>query len=421
MAKKEIFKLIIKEFHEKDIPKIVERELSIPETNKIVSIIGSRRVGKTFYFYQIMRKLNVSKDKILYINFEDDRILPLELKDMDSLLEAYYELYPNNKKSKVYLFFDEIQNIDKWEIYIRRIYDNENVKIFVTGSSSKLLSKEIATSLRGRTLAFELYPLSFKEFLQFNNQKIGKDIFYSKQRFVLSELFEKYLNFGGFPEIAIEKNNLQYQILDNYFEVMIYKDIVERFSVRNIKFLKELSKYILTNIGKKFSINSYYNTVKQNASTSKSALLKYLSYLEEANMIMLISFFSYSLKVQNVNPKKAYCIDTGLRNSVSFKFSKDEGQLAENIVFLELKRRDKEIFYWEEKNEVDFIIKDKSEKLTAINVTYTNEIDEREIKSLLDFRKKYEKCIELIIITKDVEKEENGIKYIPIIKWLLLN
>src|SRR3989344_2749187 len=421
MAKKEIFKLIIKEFHEKDIPKIVERELSVPETNKIVSIIGSRRAGKTFYFYQLMKKLNVPKERILYLNFEDDRILPLELEDMDSLLEAYYELYPNNKKSKVYLFFDEIQNIDKWEIYIRRIYDNENVKIFVTGSSSKLLSKEIATSLRGRTLAFELYPLSFKEFLQFNNQKIGKDIFYSKQRFVLSELFEKYLNFGGFPEIAIEKNNLQYQILDNYFEVMIYKDIIERFSVRNIMFLKELSKYILTNIGKKFSINSYYNTIKQNVSVSKGALLKYLSYLEEANMIMLIPFFSYSLKVQTVNPKKVYCIDTGLRNSVSFKFSKDEGKLAENIVFLELKRRDKEIFYWEDKNEVDFIIKDKSEKLTAINVTYTNEIDEREINSLLDFRKKYEKCTELIIITKDVEKEENGIKYIPIIKWLLLN
>ena len=284
-----------------------------------------------------------------------------------------------------------------------------------------MLSKEIATSLRGRTLAFEIYPLSFKEFLEFNNQKIDKEVFYSKQRFVLSEMFEKYLNFGGFPEIAIEKNNLQYQILANYFEVMIYKDIIERFSVRNIKFLKELSKYILTNIGKKFSINAYYNTVKQNASTSKSALLKYLSYLEEANMIMLIPFFSYSLKVQNVNPKKVYCIDTGLRNAVSFKFSKDEGKLAENIVFLELKRRDKEIFYWEDKNEVDFIIKDKSEKITAINVTYTNEIDEREINSLLDFRKKYEKCTELIIITKDVEKEENGIKYIPIIKWLLLN
>src|SRR3989344_4300528 len=187
MANKEIFKLIIKEFHEKDIPKIVERELSIPETNKIVSIIGSRRAGKTFYFYQLMKKLNVPKDKILYINFEDDRIMPLALKDMDSLLEAYFELYPNNKKSKIYLFFDEIQNIDKWEVYIRRIYDNENVKIWVTGSSSKLLSKEIATSLRGRTLAFELYPLSFKEFLQFNNHHVDKDIWYSKERFMLSE------------------------------------------------------------------------------------------------------------------------------------------------------------------------------------------------------------------------------------------
>jgi predicted AAA+ superfamily ATPase len=419
--KKELFKYIIKEFHERELPKLENRDLIIPKTNKIITLTGSRRAGKTFYFFQLIHALlkNIPKERIIYINFEDDRILPIDVKELNDILEAYYELYPENKGKEIYLFFDEPQTIKGWESYIRRINDTEKTKIFITGSSSKLLSKEIATSLRGRTLTFELFPLSFKEFLRIKQIKLTKNITYSKERFNIKKLLQEYLTFGGFPEVVLEKNDLEYNILDEYFKIMLFRDIIERFTVRNIHLLKKLSKFLLTNIANSFSVNSYYKSIKETASVGKETLFEYLSYLEEANMIFPIPIFSYSLKVQQTNPKKIYCIDNGLRNAVSFKFSKDEGKLAENLVFIELKRRGLEIYYWKNKGEVDFIVKNKNE-LIPINVSYTNEINLRETKALLEFKEKAEKKVkEPIIITKDLEKKEQGIKYIPLWKWLL--
>lgn len=420
MNKKQIFKYIIKEFHEMEMPKLIERELVIPKTNKTVTLIGPRRCGKTFYFYQIMTNLlkEVEKERIVYINFEDDRIFPLEIMDLDDILEAYYELYPHNKGRIIYLFFDELQNTKGWELYIRRITDKEKVKIFITGSSSKLLSKEIATSLRGRTLTFGLFPLSFSEFLKFNGVQLDGNITYSKERFNIKKLFEKYLNLGAFPEVVLEKNNLELSILNNYFEIMMYKDIVERFGIRNTPLLKVLCKFLFTNISNYFSINSYYKSLKNETPVSKETIFEYLSYLVEANIVFLLPIFSYSLKVQQANPKKAYCIDNGLRNSVSMKFSKDDGRLAENLVFIELKRRNKEIYYWKNKGEVDFVIKDAN-SLSAINVSYTDDVDEREIKPLFEFKNKYKNLKKLIILTKDTEQEKDGIRYIPLWKWLL--
>ena len=419
--KREWFKYLIKEFHDMALPKIKERALVIPETKKIITLVGSRRSGKTFYFYQLITHLlkTVPKERIIYINFEDDRILPLDAKDLNDLLEAYYELYPENKEKEIYLFFDELQNIKGWETYIRRINDKEKTKIFITGSSSKLLSKEIATSLRGRTLTFNIFPLSFKEFLRFKDIIADKNLPYSKERYLVKQLFEKYLALGGFPEVVLEKNNLEYDILNNYFEMTLYKDIVERFSVRNTNILKMMSKFLLTNISSQFSINAYYTSIKKELPVSKETIFEYISYLEEANMIFLVPHFSYSLKKQQINPKKCYCIDNGLRNSVAFKFSKDEGKLAENLVFIELQRREKDVYYWKNKGEIDFIIKNKDQSLTAINVSYTNEVEDREIKPLLEFKKEFKKTKELIILTKDLEKKEQGITFITLWKWLL--
>ncbi|AKB34458.1 ATPase [Methanosarcina siciliae HI350] len=169
MEKKELFKYLIKEFHERKLPEIYHRTLEIPETRKIVSLIGARRIGKTSYFFQMIGQLEASmgRERILYINFEDERILPLDVKDLNSILEAYYELYPKNVDRELYLFFDEMQNVPGWEVYVRRLYDRGDLKLFLTGSSSKMLSKELATSLRGRTLSFYLYPLDFLEYLDF--------------------------------------------------------------------------------------------------------------------------------------------------------------------------------------------------------------------------------------------------------------
>jgi hypothetical protein len=423
MTKKEMFKYIIKEFHEARLPELYERKLTIPETQKVISLIGLRRAGKTFYFYQLINNLiedSINPSQILYINFEDDRILPLNVKELNTILEAYYELYPENTSETLYLFFDEIQNIDNWELFIRRVHDKKNAIIYITGSSSKLLSKEIATSLRGRTLSYYLFPLSFKEFLRFRQVTLNKDFEYTDARFKVKKLFSEYLVVGGFPEVVLEAEELRQDILRNYFEMFIYRDLVERFSIRNTSLLKLLVKFLITNIGTTFSVNSFYRTIKKDMPVGKDTLMEYLSYLEDINLVYLVPIFSYSLKKQQVNPRKVYCIDNGLRNAVSFMFSKDEGRLAENLVFLELKRRSKEPYYWKNKGEVDFVIKDRDSSLTAINVSYTDDIDERETKALLEFADEFSpKVKELILLTKDLEKIEGRIKIIPLWKWLM--
>jgi len=424
MEKKELFKYLIKEFHERKLPEIYPRALEIPETRKIVSLIGARRIGKTSYFFQMIGELeaSVGRERILYINFEDERILPLDGKDLNSILEAYYELYPENVDRELYLFFDEVQNVPGWEVFVRRLYDRGDLKIFLTGSSSKMLSKELATSLRGRTLVFYLYPFDFREYLAFRGIELVRDFEYSKQRFELKKLFEEYLYEGGFPEVVLEVPELRKKILQDYFEMMIYRDLVERFSVRNTTLLKALTKYLVTNIGTPFSVTSYYKVIKQEQEVSKGTLLEYLSHLEDISLVYFLPLFSSSLKAQAINPKKVYCLDNGLWNAISFTFSKDEGRLAENLVFLELMRREKEVYYWKNGGEVDFVVKEEDNLLIAINVTYSDSVTEREVSALKKFSKEEEfgpHIKELILLTKDTEKTENGITYIPLWKWML--
>lgn len=425
--KKDKFKYIIKEFQEFKFPNIINRELTISESNKIISLVGNRRSGKTYYFYQLVKELlskGIAKDQILYVNFDDDRLYPLKLEELDSLIESYYELFPENKNKIKYFFLDEIQTIDNWELFVRRLNDKENMSIYLTGSSSKLLSQEIATSLRGRTLSYYLYTLNFKEFLEFKNFKFTKNDIYSSKRYQLKKLFLEYLNDGSFPEVVLE-NNLKKEILNNYFDMFIYKDLVERYSIRNVDLLKKLSLYLLTNISNLFSASSYYKSISKEISVSKETILEYLSYLKEINLVFSVPIYSFSLKQQQVNPSKIYAIDNGLRNAVSFKFSEDEGRLAENLVFVELKRKLKEIYYWKGKGEVDFVIKNKDNSIDLINVCYDNEIPEREVKSINEFIEKHSKAKinNKIIITKDLEKKETienkTIKYIPLWKWLL--
>ncbi len=419
MEQKEIFKLIIAAFHKKHLPSFKPRELETPEIKKVISITGSRRSGKTYYFYQKISELlnKTAKDRIVYINLSDERLYPLKLNDLQYILEAYYELYPQNKNKKIFLFLDEVQEVGGWERFIRRIYDTENVDIFITGSSSKLLHKEIHTSLRGRTLNYTMFPLSFKEFLEFNDVTLEKNFQYSDQRYAIKKFLNEYLNNGGFPEVTI--NEQKRELLENYMELIIYKDIIERYKIRNLALIKNLMKYLLTNVSSPFTVNSYHKALSKEMAIKQETISEYLAYLEDAYVIFTVNLFSYSLKQQQANPRKIYCIDNGLRNVVSFKFSKDEGRLAENMVFVELKRRDKEIYYWIGRGEVDFVVKERDNSLTAINVSYTNKIEEREINALMDFKKEFKKTKNLIILTKDLEKKEKGITFIPLWKWLL--
>ncbi|MFH1454600.1 MAG: DUF4143 domain-containing protein [Armatimonadota bacterium] len=220
---------------------------------------------------------------------------------------------------------------------------------------------------------------------------------------------------GGFPEVAIENDIiLKEKILTEYFNLLVFKDLAERFSIENTQLLRELLKFLFTNAASLFSVNSYFKSVKQLMPSSRQTLSNYIAFIEETDYVFLFPIFSYSLKSQKVNSKKIICLDNGIRNIVSFRFSHDTGKLAENLIGNNLRKYEKEIFYWKDKGEVDFILKDNG-KLSAINVTVGDKIEKREIESLLEFKK----AEELILITLDTEKKENGIQYIPIWKWLL--
>ncbi len=424
--KKESFKFLIKEFQEQSLPSVIERDLKVPlSSQKIITIYGPRRSGKSFYLFSLIQKLikqGVAKERILYLNLEDDRILPLNFQELNLILEAYFELYPENKNKKIYLFFDEIQNIKNWEVFVRRVYDKEKSQIFITGSSSKLLSKEIATSLRGRTLSYSLFPLNFKEFLSFKGETLKKDFQYTSLRFKIKKLLEEFIEWGGFPEVVLEKDEvLRKKILEEYFDLLVYRDLIERFSLDNINLLKDILKYLFTNFTSTFSVNSYYILTKQKLFSSRETISLYLSYIEESLHLFFLPKFSYSLKVQKVNPKKIICLDNGLRNAISFRFSPDKGKLVENLIGFNLIEQG-ETFYWSNKQEVDFIKKEER-GLVAINVCYSNLIKDREVNSLLEFQKQFKAVKEKIIITKDYEAEEKikgkKIKFIPLWKWLL--
>ncbi|MDD9897956.1 MAG: ATP-binding protein, partial [Candidatus Melainabacteria bacterium] len=280
MSKKAQFKLIIEEFLDSDSPDLVSRELvelkEILKSPKIMVFYGPRRSGKTFYFYELISKLRqegIVRERIIYINFEDDRLLPLNSSELNDLTEAYNELYPENQNQEVFFFFDEIQNIEGWETFVRRLDDKTKAKIFITGSSASLLSQEIASSLRGRSISFPLYPLDFREYLGFKGIKLKKNFAYSKQRYQIIKELENYLEEGGFPEIVLTDNKeLDRKILQEYFNSIVYRDLVDRYSLRNTSLLKDLLKHLFTNSAKTFSAHSYYKTVKQNMSVSKDTI-----------------------------------------------------------------------------------------------------------------------------------------------------
>ncbi len=260
---KEAFKKIITDFHERSLPRTVSREIQVPlDSGKIVSLVGVRRSGKTCILFQLIEKLRQNHDpsRIVYINFEDDRLYPLRLSHLDDLMTGYYELYPDNRKKRIYLFFDEIQNVENWELFVRRIYDTLDAQIFVTGSSSKLLSAELATSLRGRTITYEIFPFSFSEFLSFNGIEINFNS--SKSLSYIVNAFDVYIYQGGFAETIGVLPAIRTKILRDYANLIIYKDIIERHGIQNLALMKHLVKYCFTHMGTAVSMTKLFNDYK---------------------------------------------------------------------------------------------------------------------------------------------------------------
>jgi len=423
---KNIFKRLITDFIEKDMKNILSRKFNIPlESKKIISLIGVRRSGKSSLLFDTINKLriNIERENIIYLNFEDDRLYPLELSSLDLILESYYELYPKKRDEKIYLFLDEVQVVNNWEVYVRRIYDNENIQIYITGSSAKLLSTEIATSLRGRTITYEIFPFSFKEYLEYKD--INVNLNSSKSLSFINNELNNYLFDGGFAETIGEENSISRKILSDYLELIVYKDIVDRHNITNRSLLKSLNKYCFTNIATLVSFTKLYNEFKsQGFKLSKDTIFNYLSHLEDAYAIFTLPIYRNSVKQEQRNPKKVYAIDNGFKKIYDYAIDKDISKLYENIVFLHLRRKTKDLYYFKQKQEVDFYARVEGKEY-LVNVSYIIEDEKtrkREIDGLLEAME-YFKLDIAYLITKDedsiVQIEDKKIYIEPLYKYLL--
>ncbi len=428
MKKKQLLKQIIRDFHLSENFDVKPRNIQPPiDTKKIITLIGVRRCGKTSIFYHMINQLieKIEKTKILFLNFEDERF-ELNSDELDLILQAYMELYPSYKLSECYFFFDEIQNIPNWEKFIRRMYDTISKNIFITGSNSKLLSSEIATSLRGRTLNFEIFPLSFKEYLSFKDVEV--DFYSSKSLAFIKNAQESFLKNGSFPEILFLEEIYANKTLQEYFNVLLYKDLAERYNITNTVALKFFLKRIISSSTKQISINKIFNELKSSGiKIGKNTLYEFLEYVQNIYLALTLQKYDNSLINKELGEKKIYSIDIGLNNATEFRFSDDIGKSLENAVFLELKRKEFDIYYYRtSKSECDFLVFDKNTISDVIQVTFDmsdENTKNREIKGLIEACKNFD-LKSGTIITFDSEDEliENGIKIkiIPFYKWSII-
>lgn len=341
--------------------------------NQIEVISGIRRCGKSTLMRQII--LTYYKN-VAYFNFEDSRIFGFEISDFQKLNEVMgdnYEAY----------FFDEIQNIQNWELYIRQLHDRGK-KIFITGSNASLLSKELGTRLTGRHIRHELFPFSFPEFLQF--KKLENNV----------ESLETYISLGGFPEFLQTENK---EVLQNLLKDIVFRDISIRHGIRNTQVLMDLTLFLLSNIGKETSYNSLKKTFNMGSAVTIS---DYIAWLEDSYVMFLLPRFSWSIKNTSVNPRKVYAVDTGLVNANTLSFSKDLGRLLENCIYLFLKRKGYQLYYFRENKECDFVVFEEKvcKQLIQVCEIVNNDNLKRETEGLLEAMDFF-KMTEGYIITKN--------------------
>lgn len=413
------------------LPQAVERRVRLPEVPNMANVvIGMRRSGKTWLFYQEMQRLldsGIERSQLLYFNLEDERLLGMTVLDMKQIHDTYYRLYPENLDRCSYFFFDEVQCIDGWETYIRRVLDTGNVKVYLTGSSSKMLSQDLATSMRGRCVESTVLPFSFREFLEARSVEAPSNLERVSQR-TRSRLEHEtlqYILLGGFPALTHLENVDRTQVLQSYVDTVIFRDLIERYGLSNIVVLKYLIKRLLSDVGERFSVNRFFNDLKsQGIKCGKSTLIEYLDHLQEAFLVFGVSIESNSEKRKQINPKKIYSIDTGLAKAYSTKTTADLGHLLENVVFLELKRRKYSINYVTTASglEIDFsAYLGSHHMLIQVSAEVNNEKTlQRELAPFSDYEKDNS---ERIIITLNEQKsfssKEGDIQMIPAWKWLL--
>ena len=394
------------------IPREAEKTLN-PSSKLIQVVSGVRRCGKSVLVYKLL-----TEKKFAYVNFDDDRLIDIEPND---ILSGIYQVYGEDCKT---LFLDEIQNLEKWELFVNRLH-RTGFKLFITGSNSKLLAKEMATHLTGRHLTLELFPFSFKEYL--SAKKVEQDQGTTKGRSIIQKHMKEYIKDGGFPEIVINGEESQIYLRELYTKI-IERDIVSRYNIAYKKTIKEIAGSIISNPSRLVSIGKIR---RQFGLGSDHTVKNYLSYLEEAYLIFFVNKFSFKPIEIEKSEKKVYIIDTGLSTAISLQHNADYGRMYENIVALELLRNRKEIYYWKnpQQEEVDFVIRESRKIMQLIQVCYNPSdsiTEQREVRSLLKASQALH-CKNLTLITEEKDQEKTiewfgikrKVKYVPLWKWLL--
>ena len=416
---KEILKTLILRFQETGIPNdLVPRELDLAplkETKNAVVITGPRRAGKTYLMFQIMQEMHLPLSGIIYLNFEDNVLVDFTPANFEDILTAYKELYPDKKPT---LFLDEVHVVPRWELFVRKLVDNR-FKVFVTGSNAQLLSKEYATHLGGRYLETQIFPLNFREFLKFKNVQVDPNILYSEQRFRVLSLFEEYVNFGGFPEVTLAQNPvLKEKLIDAYYKTAFFRDIVERFKIKDETLFEIVLKKTAENIGQPFSFRSIQNKLRPlGYSVSTKTIIKYFDYAFQGYLLIPSNLLRESV-ISREKERKMYFIDNGYLQT--FYISRNMSKKLENTVATHLFFQGQSLQYFRNSLEIDFVLPDK----IPLQVSYTLSEPatlEREIQGLMKYLEFAGRKEGYIVTWNESKTFENGNKTIHIIPaWYFL-
>ncbi|TSA30255.1 MAG: ATP-binding protein [Bacteroidetes bacterium] len=428
----QLLKELILDAQEGELFTGTRRHLEVsPVDKKATIIIGVRRCGKSTFLNQVISRLiseGVSRENFLYINFFDDRLAQLNSDGLDKVTEAYFLIYPEKKlQEKIYCFFDEIQVIKGWEAFVDRMLRTENCEVYLSGSSAKLLSKEIATQMRGRALPWELFPFSFSEYLDhFGIKRVFPST--SHDRIRIQKAFGDFNEQGGFPEAIGVDNHIRIKIHQEYVNSILFRDLIERYDISHPRALIDLSRRLLENAASLYTLNGLTDFLHVlGHKVPKNSVAEYLAWFEDAFFLFTIRIFSASYSKSNANPKKIYCIDHALIRSVTSGILVNSGHLLENIVFVALRRRNEALYYYKTSanQEIDFLVQDNQRKLNLIQVceTLANPVTrQREIVALQNAMSELE-LSEATIVTRNESEQIAGnkgtITLVPVWKFLL--
>lgn len=423
---KEIFKNMIREAldpQEQTQDQFISRQTEIRWMPRKATVVkGVRRAGKSTCLAEIIPQAKKEQDLFIPFHFADERLTGLKAEDLGGLLEAIEALF-ELKNEKIWFLFDEIQLVQKWELFVERLLRSPRYVVSITGSSARLLSQEIATEMRGRSLQFEIFPFSFEEFLRADSRlKLPVRL---NRSAILAKKLDQFLLQGGFPELIHANKKDHVRILQEYFEAIFFRDVVERNEIKDHAAAKRLTRELIIQTATMITVNKSFEKMKSMGfKIQKSFVTEMIQALEDCYCCFTVPLFTESISKQNANPKKVYAIDTGLAISLKAGFSENRGRLLETAIFLELKRKEHQIFYFKNQHEVDFLSLDSDGEKNLYQVSYDlsdKETLDREIQGLQDALKKHKckrACLIFVVPPRVIPKIK-GVQMIPAWEFLL--